>query len=305
MPSVSLAQMCSGPPKKSNHPPAPAVKAPSQMASAKTTSYSTLHNWGPVVVRTMPGCNVERMGNRYSSETHDPETWEKIMDQIPGRERYAKYNSGILEENTIVGTNDRRANYGATSQYGCAVPDAKECYPVIISDEGTVAGSMADAEVAVCLYGEEILNVDLTTNESDCAAKCSNDALCAAYTFTGNQCILQNGLIQTRQPGFILGQYSDGLKTRVRHCNFAHEENGDIVCQDEPSQEKNCFGPFPPDRFDITQCHTTAAEGEKHFFERMEVLQSLEWKAATTVEPGVPLPANDSSAMPVFEEKKQ
>ena len=273
------------------------------MASAKTT-YSTLHNWGPVVVRTMPGCSVERMDNHYSSETHDPETWEKIVEQIPDRERYAKYNTGILEENTIIGTNNRQANYGA-AQYGCVVPDTKECYPVIVSDDSTVAGSMADAEVAVCLYGEEILNVDLSTNESDCAAKCSSDKLCAAYTFTGNQCILQNGLIQTQQPGFILGQHSDGLKTRVRHCNFVHKENGDIICEDEPNQEKNCFGPFPPDRFDVTQCHTTAVEGEKHFFERMEVLRSLEWKAATTVEPGVPPPANDSSVMPVYEEKKK
>jgi len=259
-----------------------------------------------VVVRSRAGCNFERLTDNYKSEDHQSGEWETVIENIPNREKYAKYNTGITEGNTIVGTNDRQANYGSKNQYGCTVPNADDCHPIIISDEGTVAGSMENAEVAVCLYGEEILNVVPTTNETDCAVTCNANKLCAAYTYAaGNQCIMQNGLVQTQNPGFVLGQYSDGLNTRVRHCNFTHKENGDIVCEDETSQEKNCFGPFPQDRFDITQCHPTAGEGTKKYFERMEVLATMEWKSATTVEPGVPPPANDSSVLPVFEENKK
>lgn len=307
MSSTMLAQMCSGPPKKTNSVQAP-PKPSAQMASkptGKTSSYTTLHDWGPVVVRySREDCTVDRLSQNYASEDHAPDLWNAVVANLPGRAEYAQYNTAVEEGNSVVGTNSREANFGA-SQYGCTLPLAKECHPVIITDEGTVAGSMKDAEVAVCLSGDEILNVGRSTSESDCAAKCSADRLCAAYTFTGNQCILQNGLMQTQNPGYLLGQHSAGLKTHVRHCNFVYKEDGEIVCEDEPQKEKNCFGPFPPDRFDITECHPNQREGQAHFFERMEPLTVMEWKSSTTVEPGVPPPANDTSVLPNFGEEKK
>lgn len=321
--SVQLTQMCTAPPKSSSTlqsssaptntttQPMQCSKPPSNLnsnreASSLTASqpkvsgkvsYSTIHNWGPVVGRSPTSCTTERYIPSYSSENNNSEEWDKITSQYPSRQEYEEYNSNIEEGNTIIGNNNRQANYG--KQYNCIVENDKtKCDLVVINEDGALAATYADGEGVVCLgQGEEILGVTLS-DESSCSQKCSQDPLCAGYTHTGNHCILQNHNIITKNAGEVLGQYSPGIKTNIKNCRF---QNGKCVENGFEIVQKNCHGIFPQDHLSITECENTEVEALNKVGKKLEVMKPFQNRDA---DPFIPPSANDSSTMPVYEKAK-
>ena len=262
-----------------------------------TDGYTTLNNWGPVIRRgSTKDCIIGRTVQEYSSADHNSQQWNAIMEtKQEQRKPYNKYNSNIIEGNTIIGNNYRRANYG--NQYNCHLDTEQNCGDVPITGDGTVASSQDTMETSVCLnVDNEILGIGKVETEAECASKCSSDKKCAGYTFSGTQCILQNSQLVTKHPGFVLGQYSAGVQTKVRHCNF---QNGE--CVQEEQEARSCHGPFTKDRFPITECYNQK-EGEDNRMQKLQVLAPFQLKSPTTIEPGVPPPARPMFVFPQQQE---
>ena len=326
MSSIRLAQMCSKPPtamssSQQESAPAQCSRPPNtasttlQNAAPQTTSkpttsnkitYTTVNNWGPVIGRTSSvPCNLERTLVDFSSESVNPEEWERIMARYEERrQEFSKFNQDEDKGNTVIGTNGRQPNH--ETQYACQFPKVDECLPVLITEDGTLA-NLKNAEQVVCLgNGDEIIDVKNTSSESECSQQCDSNNVCAGYTFTGGQCVLQNSLILTQNPGYILGQQSFGVNTRIKHCSF-EGEGKDSVCIPEKDTEKNCFRTAGVDALPITSCPSTPEEGLQELKTNLQPLDPFEFNTTTmnATIPGTPPPANDSSIMPVYEKKPQ
>jgi hypothetical protein len=322
MSSIRLAQMCSKPPptemssNKGGSAPAQCSRPPnagsttlqtSAAAPATTTNkitYTTVNNWGPVIGRTssLP-CNIERTLVDFSSESVNPEEWKKTMANYEERRQdFSKFNQDEDKGNTVIGTNDRQPNH--ETQYACQYPDVNNCLPVLITEDGTLS-NLQNAEHVVCLgNGDEIIGVENISSESECSQQCDANNVCAGYTFTGGQCILQNSLLLTQNPGYILGQHSLGVSTRIKHCSF-ESEGKNSVCIPKKDTEKNCFRTAGVDALPITSCPGTLEEGLQELKTNLQALDPFEFNTKTmnATIPGTPPPANDSSIMPVYEKK--
>ncbi len=323
MSSISLAQMCSKPPtamqsssgnsapKQCSRPPTNTSTTLQNTESVKeqkkptvSATYTTVKNWGPIVGRTSSSsCNMERTLTHYSSESVNSEEWEKSMDRFSDRRKeFSRYNADLDKGYTVIGTNGRQPNH--ESDYACQYPDSEQCLPVLITEDGTVA-NLNNAEQVVCLgNGDEIIDVQNLSLESECAQQCNSNNQCVGYTFTGGQCILQNALLLVQNPGYILGQYSVGVDTKIKHCSF--EGKGiDSVCIHESDTEKTCHSIGGTDALPITSCANTLEEGLQELKTNLQPLDPFEYdtKTLNATLPGTPPPANDSSIMPVYEKK--
>ena len=325
MSSIRLAQMCSKPPTamssgQQQQDSAPAqcsrppntsttlqnTEAPKTVQTAKKITYTTVNHWGPVIGRTSSiPCKLERTLVDFSSESVNPEEWEKIIAKFKERrEEYSKFNQDEDKGNTVIGTNGRQPNH--ETQYACQFPDLDKCLPVLITEDGTLA-NLQNAEQVVCLgNSDEIIDVKNTSSESECSQQCDSNNICAGYTFTGGQCVLQNSLILTQNPGYVLGQQSLGVNTRIKHCSF-EGEGKDSVCVPEKDIEKNCFTLAGTDALPITSCASSVEEGLQDLKTNLQPLDPFEFNTKTmnATIPGTPPPANDSSIMPVYEKKTQ
>lgn len=300
----SAPQQCQAPPpqqtslNRTDDPP-PTGNSPTTEAKSKG-GYTTLNNWGPVVKRTSTGsCTIKRTIQPYASEKHNPEKWEKIVAPLELRRReYEQYNTNVVENNTIIGNNQRRANYG--EQYNCDLGGARgsACTEIPITSDGTLAASLDKAETTICMDNRnEILGIESIQTESECASKCSSNKQCAGFTVVGTECILQNASILTKNPGFVLGQYTEGIQTKIRHCHF---ENGECV-EEIPKAAESCHGPFPTDRFSVASC-LSEVDGLKQTTNRLQVL--VPFRENKYVEPGVPPPANRQLVIPRYEKNE-
>lgn len=299
----SAPQQCQAPPPQRtslNRTDNPTPAKNSAAAAKSIGGYTTLNNWGPVVKRTSTGsCTVERTIQPYASEKHNPDKWEKIVAPIELRRReYEKYNTNVVENNTLIGNNRRRANYG--EQYHCDLGGARDstCTEIPITSDGTVSATAEKADATICMDNRnEILGIESVKSDSECASKCSANKQCAGYALVGDHCILQNASILTKNPGFVLGQYTEGMQTKIRHCIF---QNGECV-EEIPKNEESCHGPFPIDRFSITSCRSKE-DGLKKTAERLQVLAPF--RKNEYVEPGIPPPAERQLVLPNYKKEE-
>lgn len=293
----SAPQQCQAPPEQTSLNRTEGTPPTSAQTATKSTGYTTLNNWGPVVKRTSTGsCTIGRTIQPYASEKHNSDKWEKIVAPLELRRRkYEEYNTDVVEmkNNTLIGNNQRRANYG--EQYNCDLGGARgsACTEIPITSDGTVAATADKAEATFCMDNRnEILGIESVKTESECASKCSANKQCAGFAVVGKECILQNASILTKNPGFVLGQYTEGIQTKIRHCQF---ENGECI-EEISKAEQSCHGPFSTDRFSVASC-LSEAEGLKRTVERLQVLAPFR----ENIEPGVPPPANRQLVIPRYE----
>ena len=271
--------MCSGPPTTlASTPTNPQATAPAAPPPAKqTTTYTTLKHWAPVVARStdqpcsMDGSNTNATHNQGVNVTAD-----------------ARRISAFKH---LLG--------GPSSRW---FPASKGCQVVGIREDGTLGGG-----IEACLGdGDEILGLNPAGSQAECAAKCTADKKCAAYTYVQGQCILQNSHVVDKNPGHVLGQATIGVDTHVRNCSSW--KNGE--CVDNPSAPSRACHAFASmkDRHDVRDCAGEEGQALEALARRtgdgghFQLLNAMEWRTHPSRRP---VTANDSSMMPVYQKHNE
>lgn len=281
--------MCSGPP--TTLASTPTKPKPTASPPPATTTYTTLKHWAPVVARsTDQPCVVDVVQPaHYANATHNQGQWEAVTADAKDRETYEAYNS-------------TDSNVHPAAERACAFPASKGCQVVGIREDGTLGGG-----IEACLGdGDEIRGMEPTGTQAECAAKCTADKQCAAYTYVQGRCILQNRLVVDKNPGHVLGQATIGVDTHVRNCSAW--KNGE--CLDNPSAPSRTCHAFASmkDHHDVRECageENVALEslaGRNGDGGHFQLLNAMEWKTHPSRRP---VTANDSSMMPVYQKHNE
>ena len=177
--------MCSGPPTTlASTPTKPKATAPAAPPPAKqTTTYTTLKHWAPVVARsTDQPCSMDVVQpTHYANATHNQGQWEAVTADAKDRESYKAYNS-------------TDSNVHPSAERACAFPASKGCQVVGIREDGTLGGG-----IEACLGdGAEIRGMEPAATQAECAAMCTADKQCAAYTHVQGGASFRTALLWTR-----------------------------------------------------------------------------------------------------------
>ena len=225
----------------------------------------------------------------YANATHNQGQWEAVTADAKDRESYKAYNS-------------TDSNVHPSAERACAFPASKGCQVVGIREDGTLGGG-----IEACLGdGDEILGLKPAGSQAECAAKCTAEKQCAAYTYVQGQCILQNRHVVDKNPGHVLGQATIGVDTHVRNCSSW--KNGE--CVDNPSAPSRTCHAFASmkDRHDVRDCAGEEGQALEALARRsgdgghFQLLNAMEWRTHPSRRP---VTANDSSMMPVYEKHNE